>query len=1158
MKFLCSMIFLVTVFLPLTAKEIFAFGPDVPWQKNSISGKFSISKDNILSLDGKTAGVNISSKQLDNPEKGITLMAVAKFENLLNLTSDEKAHEAIFFRNHQFVMGIYTEQRFYVNFHNGKKWFAPQFVKVKYNDNQYHSYAMTVKRIKIKEQGIDYLAVRIYFDGKLVLRNNIPGGSVADSFSDLNIGHAEGFGDVWHFGGKILDARGYNRVLSDTEMEKYTARFKEIKNQPRSIFHLSPADQKLINSLPVKGSAELLGAVSAVRNLALKTTKFNWRKTAEALKNSKINAEILKANGLYQYKLDGAVLTVASTEGYADAVSLFDTVNKRELLMYDNPFFRFWVKQDKFSPTDANVVSEFEKTSDKKFVLKYKFPNAYATLDFDCSGKRISYSLKAVPAKNVSFANVDFPALEINNLSPEAALFAPVMSGVECPAACSNITNYEELYPQVRATMQYGAFYDAGGGIFWSPADPLARPKEVFFNAGNGRLKVTYQWYPSPDSTFEPGCSARVELFKGNWFEAAMIYKQMLTEIDALYWIKQPLPRRDTPEWLKNNTLWLLGTHYRPEEAAQYKKIRDYLGMPFAVHMYYWNSKDFDRDYPHHSGLASFPELISKCHSMGLRITPYINGRLWEFQDRREEDHLFSKLGKPNCVQYQDGSIATAVFNKKTFGIICPYTPIYEEMMRTSSFMLAEVGTDGMYVDQIGASRHLMCYNKNHGHATPDDKIWFLNGHHKVFSKIRSEIKAGNPEFILSTEDNAETCIRNFDALLTWRWIINEQVPAYSAVYAGRAQFVGLNYDIKGDAEASFAKAAWQLITGGQLGWFIKDYICHPDKHDFRVWIKQLMRLRLSLLPFFNEGAMDTPAKFAAPIKTKRLFWGNQGSRWLDTPEIYSTSWQYKGAKAIILTNNTPGKVANRITFDSVKNGKLYIFDSSASERVVDCNGRFEYAFNLNPRSFQLVLAIPDDFKDESLISSVRSQFRFIAAAPSDYDPFEKDLKKIADYNPRSMVTTVNTGKFNCRFFAGAMYPNAFTLHNGIELDALKFKDRLVIGKDVYYLDCERWAERKVIEDTKDKFVIEMHGTFCTFRHEYEAKGVKAVYRYTFKRNSSEIEVEVVVSVPQDTTALAELLEFDSPNKRPRISWKVGKLKNKQNIFIRKGKIFIK
>ena len=234
---------------------------------------------------------------------------------------------------------------------------------------------------------------------------------------------------------------------------------------------------------------------------------------------------------------------------------------------------------------------------------------------------------------------------------------------------------------------------------------------------------------------------------------------------------------------------------------------------------------------------------------MGLRIVPYINGRLWEFQDRREEDYLFTKLGKPNLVHYKDGSVATSVFNKKTFGIICPYTPVFEEMMRKSSFMLGEMGTDGVYVDQIGAARHLMCYNKNHGHATPDDTIWFLNGHHKVFSKIRSEIQARNPEFILSTEDNAETCVRNFDALLTWRWIINEQVPAFPAVYAGRVQFVGLNYDTKTDAKASFAKAAWQLIVGGQIGWFVKDYICHPDKHDFRVWVKQLMRLRLSLLP---------------------------------------------------------------------------------------------------------------------------------------------------------------------------------------------------------------------------------------------------------------------------------------------------------------------
>jgi hypothetical protein len=269
MKLLCSIFLLITTFFSLIASEVFSFGRNKAWPKSSITGKYSISKNNILSLDGKTTEININSKQLYNPEKGITLMAVVKFENLPNLTSEEKTHEAIFFSKNQFVMGIYDGQRFYVNFHNGKKWFAPQFVKIKYNDNQYHSYGLTVKRIKIKEQGIDYLAVRVYFDGRLVVRNNIPTGSVANSSSDLNIGYAKGFGEIWHLGGKFLDARAYNHVLSDTEMVKYTAQFKEIKNQPRSIFHLSTADQKLLNYLPTNGPSEVLSAASAGKNLAL-------------------------------------------------------------------------------------------------------------------------------------------------------------------------------------------------------------------------------------------------------------------------------------------------------------------------------------------------------------------------------------------------------------------------------------------------------------------------------------------------------------------------------------------------------------------------------------------------------------------------------------------------------------------------------------------------------------------------------------------------------------------------------------------------------------------------------------------------------------------------------------------------------------------------
>ena len=142
MKFFCNLILLLTAILPLNAQEAFSYGKDAPWQKSSIIGKFSVSKDNILSLDGKSTGIDIDTKLLNNPEKGISLLAVLKHTKFPYLSSNDKVHDAIFCRRHQFIMGI-DYDRFYVNFHNGTKWFVPLLVNVKLNDNQFHSFAMT-------------------------------------------------------------------------------------------------------------------------------------------------------------------------------------------------------------------------------------------------------------------------------------------------------------------------------------------------------------------------------------------------------------------------------------------------------------------------------------------------------------------------------------------------------------------------------------------------------------------------------------------------------------------------------------------------------------------------------------------------------------------------------------------------------------------------------------------------------------------------------------------------------------------------------------------------------------------------------------------------------------------------------------------------------
>ena len=156
-------ILLLAAAVGLQAKEVFSFGSNVPWQKSSPFGKFSISKDNIISLDGKSGGISLNTGLLHSPKEGITLLAVAKVVKNPEMSKDDTYHQALFCRKHQFLMGL-DFGRFYVNFHNGKKWCAPLHVKVNHSDGAFHAVSMTAQRIREITQGLDYLEVKAYFD----------------------------------------------------------------------------------------------------------------------------------------------------------------------------------------------------------------------------------------------------------------------------------------------------------------------------------------------------------------------------------------------------------------------------------------------------------------------------------------------------------------------------------------------------------------------------------------------------------------------------------------------------------------------------------------------------------------------------------------------------------------------------------------------------------------------------------------------------------------------------------------------------------------------------------------------------------------------------------------------------------------------------------
>lgn len=1126
-----------------------------------LSGQVQRLKSGVYSLDGKTGELSLRREVLNHPESGITLLAIVKVLNCPGNTPADRQHDAVFFRNKQFVFGIDFD-RFYVNFHNGQKWFAPILVKSPVADRQFHSFAMTAKRIKVPSQGEDYLQVHLYIDGELAASENFQRAEVNKSDSPLNIGYADGFGDVWHFGGEIADIAAFNRVLDLNEIQDHTAAFPElIRKQPQKIRRLSAADQKLLDSLLVKNaSPEWMAAHSALRNLAYRIQKFDWRKSAELLRKKGIKA--LTDAGLTQYRMKEALLTVAADSCYATPISLYDLRAGRELLCWNNPFFRLKFSGKTVSPVSDIFESRFIAVDHSRFQIRWTSPDVIASAEFTCLPDGLDYTVRAeLRKKGLRLEQIEYPALELAALKSDASLFAPVMSGVAHKNAVHRNISYDLEYPRGIASMQYGAFYDNAGGLFWSPADPLARMKMLHFQAGGERVRIRYDWFPAENEPFDPKSPVRLKLFRGSWYEAAMLYRQMLKEIQALWVPHDPLPRRDSPAWIRENTLWFLHGGSRLDSMAPFKAVREYLGLPFAVHLYRWNSKVFDRDYPHHQALPSFLNILEECHSMGIRVTPYTNGRLWETLDRREEDYLYSSLGKANCVADAKGKLVMSVFNKRNFAIICPFTAVYEKMMRKSCFMLEAMGADGIYIDQIGAAMHIPCYDRKHGHRIPDDRAWFEKGHHKVFSRIREEMHRRNPETVLTTEDNAETCVRNFDGLLCWRWMYMDQVPAFSAVYSGRTQLIGLTYNLKRDAEASFAKAAWQILGGGQLGWFSRDYFCHPGKHDFRVWIKQLMHLRLAMLPFFNEGKMARPLEYAAPIPEKVLFWGDHGTLRVNTPAISSSVWTFNGIYAAMIFNPSASEQKNKVKLTPpFRKGILYQFSSANKESSSTCTEKTEYAFMLPPHSFLLLLAVPEEMNPGWILRNIRGQFVEIISAPHHRDPFVRDNSQpMSSCDLRSRMTLIRADKYRCQMFPGCIYPVRFTLPDGTPLPELTWNDRITFNGTIYRLDCDRWAKQRILCNTPEELEIECTGTFCTNDREVAIPGkVQARYRYTFRRDSPEVRIAAAVVLPSDMPAVPELLKITSSASNQRFILDLGPQKKNGNTYIRTGKIIIR
>lgn len=508
---------------------------------------------------------------------------------------------------------------------------------------------------------------------------------------------------------------------------------------------------------------------------------------------------------------------------------------------------------------------------------------------------------------------VHFPQVAVTNLGEAGAVCFPRGPGEVQSNAWARSYQYGGNYPGGWCSMQWLAAYRPGPtntGLYLGLHDPWGSTKDlrVEGDAGAGSLALRFE-HPVPDmgrgrNGYELPGPAVWRLLRGDWYDAAQIYKAWV-RTEAKWWPRTArVGRPDTPAWMRQLNVWVMTGGAPGECVAPVQRFRQALGQPVGFHWYNWHQIPFDNDYPHYfPAREGFPQAVGALQAAQVFVMPYINGRLWDSKDRGPDDFEFSRRALFAATKQADGKPYLESYGSKEsngepvrLAAMCPATPLWQETVAgIVQRLVRDVGTRGVYIDQVAAAAPTLCLDPNHRHPLGGGH-WWNEGYWQMLTAIRQRLP---PDAMLTTECNGEPFISWFDGYLTWHWQYDGQVPAFPAVYGGTIQMFGRAY--RGGATKDLAlrmKAGQQLVFGEQLGWLDPALVDEPANFAF---FRQLAQLRARFNRYFVEGDLARPPRLVGAVPTVRADWQWSGEWWVTTDAVLTGAWQLSGARGLTL-----------------------------------------------------------------------------------------------------------------------------------------------------------------------------------------------------------------------------------------------------------------
>ena len=406
------------------------------------------------------------------------------------------------------------------------------------------------------------------------------------------------------------------------------------------------------------------------------------------------------------------------------------------------------------------------------------------------------------------------------------------------------------------------------------------------------------------------------EVFRGDWFDAAQIYKQWLRR-EAPWWPGGDMERRpDTPQWMRDTAMWAHQMGDAKYVVGPCLELRKYLGVPIAVHWYSWHKSRFDDDYPHFfPARDGFAEGVKQLQENGVRVMPYINGRLWD-SDTKD----FQTVALPAATKDEKGDYYAEQYGSgQDLVPMCPTAKLWRDKVQEIVLRLTgpEFNVAGVYIDQVSATEPCLCFDKAHGHPLGGGHWWTVDGYWPMLRSIQKRLP---PEKMITSECNAEPYCRWLDGFLSWHFQCPDQIPLFAAVYGGKVQIFGRAY--KGnDALAHRMKTAQSLVYGEQLGWFSVAQAL-SDREVNGPFFRRLARLRYALLPYLSWGEMARPPVVEGDIPNVTADWAWRHYWPVTDSALQRGAWKSSdGGLALILVNVTNEAISGHLDFDGAEYG---------------------------------------------------------------------------------------------------------------------------------------------------------------------------------------------------------------------------------------------